>query len=407
MTTTRHILSVAAIAVALSSAGCQSAKRLLERVSPAASSSTKPVDPGRPATEAEAAAFAVELERAVAENAGLARLVDTDAIIARGFADLELPANAARTAADAMAKSFGQTLALGLKGGGSYKLLKNEINTGERRVRFRLLGGDGAFNYHDYVVVVRKGATRAVDIHMLTTGEPLSTTLRRSLLPLAAESKKGVIERLTSKESTYLQHLSGITKMSQFQTDPKGALAAYATLPDVLKTEKNLLMLRVQASAQVNDQEYLAAMEDYRKAFPNDPSMRVMSIDYFYMKKLYKEAIEQVAALEAASGPDAHLNTLRGRIQAELGNLDDARAELSKALALEPDLPEAVTFAILLDLATHDEAGAIDKIRGARRHNVDLAGIAQDERYVALLAKPGVQKKLDAPEASPAASSPR
>ncbi|HEX6277109.1 MAG TPA: hypothetical protein VFZ53_28910 [Polyangiaceae bacterium] len=401
MTTTRHIATIAALAVGFSNVGCKSAKRIVERFSPAASSSAQPADPGRAATEAEAAAFADELGRAVAANQGLASLVDTEAIITRGFSDLELPANAAKTAADAMAKSFGQTLAFGLKGGGSYKLLKNEISGNERRVRFRLLGGDGAFNYHDYVVVVRKGATRAVDIHMLTTGEPISTTLRRSLLPLAAESKKGVIERLTSKENTYLQHLSSITKMSQFQTDAKGALAAYATLPDVLKTDKNLLMLRVQASAQVDDKEYLAAMEDYRKAFPNDPAMRVISIDYFYMKKMYKEAIEQVAALEAASGPDAHLNTLRGRIQAELGNLDDARAELTKALALEPDLAEAATFAILLDLTTNDESGAIAKIKSARKHNVDLAGLAQDQRYVALLAKPGVQKKLDAPDPAP------
>jgi Flp pilus assembly protein TadD len=404
MTRTRHIATIAAVAVASCSVGCDSVKSALRRVSPAASSSAKPVDPGRPATDVEAAAFADELRRAVEANSGLTPLVDTEAIIARGFADLELPANSAKTAADAMARSFGQTLAFGLKGGGSYKLLANRLDGGERRVRFRLLGSDGAFNYHDYVVVVRRGATKAVDIHMLTTGEPISTTLRRSLLPLAAESKKGVIERLTSKESTYLKHLNGITKMSQFQTDPKGALAAYATLPDVLKTDKNVLMLRVQASAQVDDKEYLAAMEDYRKAFPNDPAMRVMSIDYFYMKKMHKEAMDQVSALEAASGPDAHLNTLRGRIQAELGNLDDARSELAKALALEPDLSEAVNFAILLDLAKNDEAGALAKVRDARKRNVDLATVAQDPRYTAFLAKPGTQKKLDAPDPSPAAS---
>jgi tetratricopeptide (TPR) repeat protein len=269
----------------------------------------------------------------------------------------------------------------------------------ERRVKFRLLHHDGAFNYHDFVVVGRNGTAKAVDVHILTNGELASAMLRRTLLPVAVEMKKGLLERLTTEESTYVKHLPTIMKMAQFQADPKGALAVYQSLPEVLKTDKNALMFRIQAASLVDDTLYLAAMEDFRRAFPNDSSSRVMLIDYFYLKKMYKETLDQVTAIEQAEGPDAHLNVLRAGGLYELEQIEPARAELQKALALEPDLAEAVTFAIALDLATSDESAALEKIRNARELKVDLKEVEVNPAYVAFMARPDTKKKLEAADA--------
>ncbi|HVR18912.1 MAG TPA: hypothetical protein VMS65_04435, partial [Polyangiaceae bacterium] len=375
----QSVAGVTLLVVGLSTGGCKAVKRMIaERFAPSASSAKAGDDKGRPATEAEAASFAEQLRLAVESNRDLSTLVDSETIITRGFSDLDLPMESAKAAADAMSKKFGQTIAFSLKGGGSYRMLANRVVEGERRVKFRLLGSDGAFNYHDYVVVVRGGSPKAVDIHMLTTGEPISTTLRRTLLPIAAETQKGLVERLTTKESSYVKNLPVIAKLSQFQTNPQAALAAYASLPDALKTDKNVLMLRVQAASMIDEPTYLAAMEDYRKAYPADASMRVMSIDYFYMKKMYKETLEQVTELERATGPDAHLNTLRAGVQAQLGNVQPGRDELKTALELEPDLAEAVNLAIALDLAAKDEAGAFATIADARKRKVNLGTVSQN-----------------------------
>ncbi|HVR19209.1 MAG TPA: hypothetical protein VMS65_05930, partial [Polyangiaceae bacterium] len=125
------------------------------------------------------------------------------------------------------------------------------------------------------------------------------------------------------------------------------------------------------------------------------------SIDYFYMKKMYKETLEQVSELERATGPDAHLNTLRAGVLAQLGNVQPGRDELKTALELEPDLAEAVNLAIALDLAARDEAGALAKITDARKRNVALGTVSQNPDYVAFMAKPDTKKKLAAPEAAP------
>ncbi len=396
MSTARFVALVVSLSFCLSLGSCKVVKKVLgDRLSPAASASAA-VSPGRPATEQEAAAFAQRLEEALKSNRNIGPLIGIDQIVARGFSDLGLPESQADAAARTAAEKFSEALQAAIRAGGTYKLLANRVIDGERRVKFRLLQADSAFNYHDYVVVTNAGKQSAVDVHVLTTGEPLSGSLRRSLLPVAVELKKGLIARLTTKESSYVENMPTILKMTKLQTDPKGALAAYASLPAVLKTDKNVLTLRVQAASLVDDTSYLAAMEDFRRAFPNDPALGVMSIDYFYLKKMHKEAIDQVSALEKATGPDAHLNSLKAGIHSELGAIEPAKKELETALALEPDLPEAVQLAIALDLASNDDAAAISKLKDAQARNVPLGRLLENPDYVAFIARKDVQKKLAA-----------
>lgn len=395
---TRYFASAAVLLVCLSMVHCKAAKKAIsDRLAPAASSAARAPAPDRPATEAEAALFAKKLDETLRAGGDLSSLLDTDAMIQRGFADLDLPEEAAKSAADSASKKFAEPLRQALQSGGSYKLLASRMVGSERRVKFRLLHGEGSFNYHDFVVVGRGGKPKAVDIHVIITDELVSSMLRRTLLPVAVEMKKGLVERLTTQESTYVKHLPTILKMSQFQSDPRGALAAYQSLPDVLKTDKNALTFRIQAASLVDDATYLAAMEDFRRALPNDSSLRVMLIDYYYVKKMHKEAMEQVTALEQAQGPDAHLNTLRAGVLYELEQIEPAREELRKALALEPDLAEAVSLAIALDLAASDESAALEKIRNARQLKVDLKAVEVNPAYVAFMARPDTRKKLGEP----------
>jgi Flp pilus assembly protein TadD len=397
----RHTVIVLSAGASLCNVSCKAASKLVaEQLSPAPSASAEKVR-GRPATEAEARQFASEIERAVKGGRGLGELVDAEAIIARGLRDLELSRHDATAAARGMTAKFSEALQLVLNGGGGYKLLQNRVIDGERRVKFRLLHADGAFNYNDYVVVNQDGKLKAIDIHVLITGEFVSETLRRTLLPVAVEAKKSLWERLTEKESAYVEHLPSIMKMSNARTDPKGALATYAALPEVLKKDKNVLTFRVQAASMLDDAEYLAATEDFRRAFPHDASVQVMSIDYFYMKKMFKEALQAVTALEKSSGRDAHLNTLRAGLYAEMEDVEAGRKEVAAALELEPDLGEAFNLGIALDLAAREETAALTKIRDARRRGLSLAMVEQNPEYTAFLARRDIQNKLlDSPPAA-------
>src|SRR5690606_15533313 len=184
------------------------------------------------------------------------------------------------------------------------------------------------------------------------------------------------------------RHLEDINKLGQFEKDPAGALQVYTRLPDELKQDKTVLIIRVQAASMVNDEElYLAALEDYRRAFPNDPSAQVVSIDYHFMKRQFEEALKAVHALEREAGPDAHLNVMRASIHTELEQWEAARKEIATALKREPDLTEAVNLGIALDLGVGDEQAALAKLEQARRLEVDLSQVEQNPDFLIFMAK--------------------
>jgi Flp pilus assembly protein TadD len=360
----------------------------------AGASSARP--PAPPADEAAAARFAQELSDALWKHRSLDPLIDAEALVTASLQGTAFPPADVAAISKGLTQKFASSLRLTLDGGGSYKLMANRVVRGTRRVKFRMLDKDGALNYHDYVVVTRAGRTRAVDIDVLITGEMLTETTRRALLPLAVARNRTLLDRLAGKESAYITHTETIKKLSNAQVDPRGALAAYATLPEELKLDRNLMILRLQAAQNVDDTEYMAAMEAMRKTHPNDPSMNMMEVDYYFMRKMYRPAIEAVQRVEQVSGPDAHLNTLRASLYFELDDLPAARRELATALALESDLAEAVTLAIALDLALDDELAALAKIKDAQHAKVDLKTLDQNPLYVAFIRRPDTQKKLGA-----------
>ncbi len=385
----RKVAWIALTTLCLFTLGCKSlVKAIVERVE-GSKSEVKAAQQVRPATAAEAAEFSKQLQQALVTHR-LPTLLSTQLMAERAAAELDLPDAQTTKAVESLLDTFSASLERSLKDGGTYKLLGNRMIDGQRRIKFRLIQSNGAFNYNDYIVVNHAGKVRAIDIYVLLTGEFVTQSLRRALLPLAADANKSIVERLTERESVYVQNLDKISKLAKFQDDPKGALEIYQQLPEVLKRDKNVLTIRVQAASLTDDdQAYLAAMEDYRSTFPKDPSVQVISIDFFILEGRNQEAIDALTKLEKLSGPDAHLNTMRAGIYAKMGNLKAARRETSAGFALEPDLPELVNLAIALDLAAGDEPAALAKVEDARRRKVDLSGVEQNPGYAAFMAKQG------------------
>lgn len=342
--------------------------------------------PGEPATLEEASEFAAAINAAVSAHQSIRGLLDGDVFVDRSLGDLDLPLKMTRPVAQELSQQIDQSLEELLKGGGSYRCLANRVVEGERRVKFRLLQAGGGFNYHDYVVVKREGKVRAVDVHLLLLAEPMSRSVRRAVLPLAVDANQGVLARLNPAENSYCKHLDTIRKMIKGR-DPREVLAAYRQLPDDLKDDKNLLMMRLQAASTAveGDEPFLAAMNDYQRVFPDDPSAQIVSIDYSFLKKRYAEALDAIRSLEQSVGPDPHLAVLRATAFMDLGQPDRARAEVEHALLEEPDLAEALGLGILLDLHFGDDGAALAKVDEGRRRKVDLSSVEKNPAFAALV----------------------
>jgi hypothetical protein len=175
-------------AVLLTQTGCK--RPLPDPASPAPAMQ----DAGPPPTEAEAKEFADRMTQAVQarDAAAIDQLVREEDLIERIISDLGLSTRQRQAALRGMAKSLpqagmGQQILRWINGDGSYNLLRIRAVDGRPRPLFRLIGSDGGFTYHEYILARHKdGQVAAEDMYIYLSAEPLSQTMRRILIPAVA-----------------------------------------------------------------------------------------------------------------------------------------------------------------------------------------------------------------------------
>src|SRR5262249_22998134 len=141
-------------------------------------------------------------------------------------------------------------------------------------------------------------------------------------------------------EHDFVTNLPIIQRMTNgVQTQRFGdVLAAYRQLPEGLKKDKNLLLLRLRAAQRLNEPEYQQALEDFRMAHPDDACIDFLSIDYFTLKKDFAKAFEGIDRVEQSVGGDPYLLVLRAGIQILATDLAGAATSAAKAVEQEPTL---------------------------------------------------------------------
>jgi len=312
-------------------------------------------------TDREARRFASAMTRAVQDRdaAAFDKLFRIEALVERIAGDLGL-AGAEREgfmngAAKVLARrSFGQNILDATRDGGSYKLLRVHTVAGRPHVRFRLLGPAGELNYHEYELTrFADGKVAAADVFVYLLGEPLSETVFQIVVP-ALNSGKGTLgtPKFDLQQLGAMRTFSSMSQAIQAGDFAK-AVTEYGKLPKKWQEEKRVLVLYMQATAGLGaggEPNYLAAMERFRKLYPNDACVDFISIDYFFLKKQYDDARKAVDHLDKVVGGDPYLDVVRGNCWMEAGRFDAARTALENAVKAEPDLANACWARIALSL---------------------------------------------------------
>lgn len=163
-----------------------------------------------PITEEEARSFAAKFIDAVSRNdmAAVSAVFDWDTLADRALDGVPLTETKKQEAKTGMMRSLTQNNTLipqihqqMQQGDDAYQLLRVHEVDGRRRALLRLLPPDGGVNYHDMVLSKSAdGQCRAIDIHIFTTGELLSATVKRGMLQLAATQNRSLIDRLTGRD---------------------------------------------------------------------------------------------------------------------------------------------------------------------------------------------------------------
>jgi tetratricopeptide (TPR) repeat protein len=322
----------------------------------------------------EARAFAAKLETTL--NACDSSLFDSsiawEALVARGTADLEVPEPVRTEFAGGLARGFtlGDEICKTISESGSYTLLNVRAVDGEPRALFRAVGENG-LNYHDLLLDVSgDGSVRITDLFIYSLGEWVSQTARRGFLPLVAQLEHGSLARMKKGENLYLDNVPKILKIQNHyqQEEYTEALAVFRSLPDELKSNRNILMLRFAVAVQLGGEEYDKAMLDLKTAFPDDPSLDLVLLDHYFNARQFDEALRIVDRIDRGVGGDPYLDFMRANLLYAAGRKSEARAAARRAVEREPGLEDPYWTLVTISLDDKDfgeTAKLLDEIETA------------------------------------------
>lgn len=319
-----------------------------------------------PTTEARAPAMApayvaytAELEHGI--NTGDASVLDSrldmERLLERAMrntsAPKELAQGFAKGARSANMK-LGKQLVEARDDESNFHLLRLRMDGGAPHALYRVVSKAG-LNYLDFELGRdAAGQVVIVDFYPHITGELFSDTLRRMYLLAAKEAGYNLVDKLMGKEQEFLKNVPKLQAMQRLTQEQKFAevVTTFGELPPSLRQDKSFLLVRLNAASQLGGAEYQKAIQDFEKAFPNDPSLDLISIDGHLLRKDYAAVMKTIDRLDQRV-KDPYLQYLRGSVMLDKGEGKEARRYFQAAIDAEPSLP--LPYWVMIGLSLQDK----------------------------------------------------
>jgi hypothetical protein len=350
-----------------------------------------------PLTDTECDAFARDVEEhfAAGDKRFFINAFDVDAMLDRlssGKGDI---ADQMRAHRAEFKKGFEAAMNASLSKVRTLKCIHVRRVNGEARWLCRLVTTEGGLAYGEAILARVQGNPRIVDMLIYTTGETMSQTLDRLYLLPAVESQTTFVDRLVGHQPDIVKYFSEWSQLPVLNANGKHAevIGIYAKLPPDLQKEKIILMAELEASIGTDSDAYHAAVDLWRRTYPNDPATDLISIPVLTSRGQFAEALVCVDRLDHAIGGDPYLDVLRSSLYGGLGDTLKAKEAATRAMEQEPTLLEPYYFLLHCLSGEYHAAEAIpilDKLCAvANLQRAQLAKILEPKRdYAALVASP-------------------
>jgi tetratricopeptide (TPR) repeat protein len=191
----------------------------------------------------------------------------------------------------------------------------------------------------------------------MASGELATETLRSSyLVDIAGVELMNIMRAPTPGDLASTAGRSGPMLELIMEQKPKEALQYFRKNARALKWSKAAYRLRFNTAQQVGMDEYLKALEDFERDFPEDSSLTFRRVERRLLTKDREKGIEAIDALDRAVKGDPYLNVLRARLHLDAKDFAKARACAEKVTRDEPGLDRGWWTAIAVCLAQKDFA---------------------------------------------------
>lgn len=205
-------------------------------------------------------------------------------------------------------------------------------NEGYKIIVFRGYG-EGGLNYHEYVLGEIDGQVKIIDIFIVLTSNYLSTTL----VDFSSEITKNTSEN----DETYTKNIKNLTN---YIKDQEFELAhnEFNKIPRSFIDKSQLLeFLEIEILAQIDEDLYVEKVENYRIKYPElKSSVDLISLDYFFVKEYYDEALICLKNLKNKYPDDPIIDYYKGSVYSSLNDCKNAINFTFKSSQKAPHIQE-------------------------------------------------------------------
>ncbi len=304
------------------------------------------------ATEQEAITYGKAIEAALnrCDKAVLNTLVDVKAIANKVVQLSKIPKSAQKDVYQGMLSEiengFLSELCAKEEVNSQSHFLRTRKRDGHTTVLIRYSSYEG-LNYIEFYVGKNKAGTILADNYFsYLTGDTLVNILRAPL------------DAFLNTDRSNIDAINNA--MKALESNPAQGIVSIKSLPAELRNTKIMQISIILAASELGDATYQNAIADYRKLFPNDLSIDLVSIDGFIIVKNYKAAIAATNRLEKSIGGDPFLGQLRANILIEEGSdFQEAIRQIQTAIDAEPNWEDHYPILLLAQLGADDISRAV------------------------------------------------
>ncbi len=328
------------------------------------------------------------------ERAG--RQIDYDIVLRRACYGVDPNDSFRRGFEDGARKSmstYPQQVAQALGGARLWDIVRVRKQEHGVWVLVRHYGSGTEFAYYDFLVARgAKGRAAIVDVFPLSNGEPMSRSLRRFFLVGAADQSRSLLEKLSKEDNLLIQSMPAIQEMMQAgrEGNAERAVAIYESLPLEVRRIKFIAAQVILAGATLQDTDrYSRLVENYMEWYPNDPTLRILLIDY-YAKREEREALRKVInELDQAVGGDPFLDLQRAQVDIAEENWSQARKRAQRVIESVPKSEHAYWTAFVAAVELKDHADAVQQLQHLHREfDANPRGLETVEDYQEFIRSP-------------------
>ena len=220
-----------------------------------------------------------------------------------------------------------------IKDEGHYQLVKHYEKEGVHHLIYRFYGG-GGLDYHDLELTKYKGKPRIADVFIYSSSENMSRTM--------SDLVSTFMDIKNDKEAD--EAASSILKIRQYVDagEFEKAESYYEGLPANIKGQRSVRLFAIAMYQELDQNKYLAEMESFKQRFPDLPTMDLMMIDAYLIRKEYPKAIEAIDRLDNFINKDSFLDFYRALIFSTEGNEEKAIGYFEKLYKSNPDFAEGI-----------------------------------------------------------------